>query len=110
MSPVAIFQVVSAGGWIVPGLFTALVAFGVRPKNSFTRSLLATFIGWIIYIAYTLYVYNPAGIAAGIAQGMDSPEMKFDNNTVAVAILGGWILPAIIAASAIVITKRFNKV
>lgn len=40
--------------------------------------------------------YNPTGIASAIAKGVDSPEMKFDNNTIASTLLGGWIYPAVI--------------
>jgi hypothetical protein len=53
-------------------------------------------LAWGAGIVYTIYVYNPAGIAAGHSSGMDFPEGHYDNNTVAVALMAGWIGPAII--------------
>jgi hypothetical protein len=47
---------------------------------------------------YTIYVYNPAGIEAERYFGTHFPENHFDNNTIAVALVGGWIAPAIAVA------------
>jgi hypothetical protein len=40
-------------------------------------------------------IYNPAGIASGIEQGIDGPEMKFDNNTTGTALFFGWLYPTV---------------
>jgi len=58
-------------------------------------------VGWIADVAFTIYIYNPAGIAAGVGAGADNPEMRYDNNTVAVAIVGGWLYPAVAIALAL---------
>jgi len=62
------------------------------------RGALAVLAGWVTHVALTIYAYNPAGIAAAAAVGGDSPQMRFDNNTIAVAILVGWLYPAIAVA------------
>lgn len=60
--------------------------------------MLAIAVAWVASVAYTIYLYNPAGIAAGHEFGWDSAETQFDNNTVAAQFLGGWIYPSVIVA------------
>jgi hypothetical protein len=57
------------------------------------RGLLAVLVTWFVLIAYTIYLYNPAGIAAGYEQGIDFPANHYDNNTAAVMLMAGWVLP-----------------
>lgn len=52
----------------------------------------------MVGIAYTAFVYNPAGVAAARATGLHFPDGHFDNNTIAVSLVAGWIGPAIILA------------
>jgi acid phosphatase family membrane protein YuiD len=62
------------------------------------RGLLAIASAWVIGIAYTIYVYNPAGTEAARYAGVHFPENHFDNNTIGAALLGGWLAPAIAVA------------
>jgi NO-binding membrane sensor protein with MHYT domain len=82
----------------------ALVTYGLavllfslkRPNGRLLRGFLSVLAAWAAGVIYTIYVYNPAGIAAGHYTGMDFPENHYDNNTVAVALIAGWVGPAII--------------
>jgi hypothetical protein len=96
LSPDTIFNFAEAGlGLVTYGLAVLLFCLK-RPSNRFLRGLSAVLVAWGAGIIYTIYVYNPAGIAAGDSSGMDFPEGHFDNNTVAVALMAGWIGPAVI--------------
>ena len=66
-----------------------------RPRAFGIRCVLGIVIGWAAFFAFTLYVYNPAGIAASHALGHDLPESRYDNNTMGIALLFGWWLPAL---------------
>jgi hypothetical protein len=59
------------------------------------RASLAISVTWVVTVLFTMFVYNPAGIAAATEQGGHFPESLYDNNTVGVAIVGGWISPAL---------------
>jgi hypothetical protein len=69
-----------------------------RPRRSIVRALLAVSVAWMTDIAFTAFFYNPAGIAAGHAAGAHFPEARFDNNTIATAIIGGWFFPSLVVA------------
>jgi Na+-driven multidrug efflux pump len=96
LSPETIFKFVEAGqGLVTYGLAVFLFCLR-RPSNRLLRGLLAVLAAWIAGIVYTICVYNPAGIAAGHYKGVHFPENTYDNNTVAVALMAGWIGPAVI--------------
>jgi len=80
------FEIVAAIRWLFPIVLALGIYFAPRPKMAVFRGLLAILVCWIALIAYTIYVYNPAGNAAG---------HHFDNNTVAVMVLVGWVLPLV---------------
>jgi hypothetical protein len=106
LSPNTIFNFAEAGlGLVTYGLAILLFCLK-RPSNRFLRGLSAVLLAWGAGIVYTIYVYNPAGIAAGHSSGMEFPEGHYDNNTVAVALMAGWIGPAIILA----ITGAFQAI
>ena len=96
MTAETIFKIVQAGA----GLFTyglAVLLFHLSwPKRPLVRGLLAIAAAWVVGLAYTALVYNPAGIAAGHEAGAHFPENSYDNNTIAVALVGGWIGPSIV--------------
>jgi hypothetical protein len=96
MTAETIFKIVQAGA----GLFTyglAVLLFSLPwPRRALLRGLLAIAAAWVVGIFYTALVYNPAGIAAGHEAGAHFPENSYDNNTISVAIIGGWIGPAIL--------------
>src|SRR5262245_36128469 len=86
---------VGLGRYVLPAL-TAIALLAWLPiKSFFARSGIATVIGWILAVVYTIYVYNPAGVAAGRERGLHFPESIYDNNTVTVAILAGWFYPLV---------------
>jgi len=64
-------------------------------KNAYVRATVAIVIGWTLVVIYTIYIYNPAGIAAGLGRGAHFPKANYDNNTIAATIAGGWMYPAI---------------
>jgi hypothetical protein len=93
-----IFDVVAFGSLAIPTLLALVVAALPRPGSALARSAVAIAAAWAVGVVYTIYVYNPAGISAGHELGQDSPEMQFDNNTIASHLVGGWIWPAIVVA------------
>jgi len=96
MTADTIFKIAQAGA----GLFTyglAVLLFHLSwPKRALLRGLLAIAAAWVVGILYTALIYNPTGIAAGHEAGVHFPENNYDNNTIAVALIGGWIGPAIL--------------
>ena len=80
------------------------------PQNTPARLAVAVTVGWIAFVALTIYVYNPSGIAAATARGVDSPEMRYDNNTVASALLGGWIYSLLSVAGFSLLKRRRQAV
>jgi Mn2+/Fe2+ NRAMP family transporter len=95
LPPDTIFTIVKAGSVLATVGLALFLFTRSRPMKRWFRGLLAVAAAWITGIAYTIYVYNPAGTEAARYAGMHFPENHFDNNTIAVALLGGWIAPAI---------------
>ena len=96
MTPDTTFKIAEAGlGLATYGLAVLLFCLK-RPSHRLLRGFLAVLAAWAMGILYTIVVYNPAGIAVGHYTGMDFPEGHYDNNTVAVALIAGWIGPAIV--------------
>jgi hypothetical protein len=93
------FQLASAGRLFLP----AFVALGFvalpRPRSNLVRSIGAVLLGWATAVFFTALVYNPAGIAYGHLVGQDFPEIHYDNNTVAVALIVGWLIPTCMVAA-----------
>jgi hypothetical protein len=95
-----LFSVIAIGRGILPCVVAvSLIHFLPWPKHGFWRSVIGIAIGWAFMVFYTIVAYNPSGIAMATAQGVDSPAMRYDNNTVAVIIIVGWIPPALAAAA-----------
>lgn len=92
------FDLVTMGSFVVPFSLALVVVALPHPRSSVARSAIAVGAAWIVSVVSAIYLYNPAGIAAGHELGWDNPEMRFDNNTVASQVLGGWISPAIVVA------------
>ena len=98
LTPGTIFKLAEAGlGLVTYGLAVFLFCMK-RPNGRLLRGFLAVIAAWVAGILFTIYVYNPAGVAAGHYSGMDFPEGHYDNNTVAVALFAGWIGPAIVVS------------
>ena len=104
MTPQNLFDIVAIGRDALPCIVAGSAVLFPWPKRLPLKVMSAIFAGRVIATAFTIYVYNPAGIAASLAAGAHFPEMQFDNNTIAVAILGGWVYPA--AAVAVVLGAR----
>ena len=108
-----IFSLVSIGSLLLPCLVTLVVQFILPwPKHWLVRCVVAVFLGWVILVFYTALIYNPAGIALATEQGVDSPGMRYDNNTIASALLGGWLPPALALSVFFALRNvwgRFNK-
>jgi hypothetical protein len=98
MNPDTIFKLAEAGhGLVTIGLAVLLFCLK-RPHGRLLRGFLSVLAAWVSGILYSIYVRNPAGIAAGHYNGVHFPESHYDNNTIAVAIVAAWIGPAIIVA------------
>ena len=78
-----------------------IVALAARwPRTFSLRCFVAIMIGWFYTALFTIYIYNPAGIEAGHAVGMDFPENHYDNNTTGLTMVFGWLGPAIYTGAA----------
>jgi hypothetical protein len=110
VDPVIHFETIKAiHTWLLPVLVLAVLAIR-RPRKFWLRCIIAVLIGWIYTVLFTLFVYNPAGIAAGHALGEHFPENRYDNNTSGIAIVFGWLLPAIYTAAAAVLRAVWLRV
>jgi hypothetical protein len=73
-----------------------------RPRSILAKIAIAVFLAWPATVYWTASVYNPAGIAAAYAHPEEkeatSPEMRYDNNTIASMLIGGWIMPLAVAS------------
>ena len=80
--------------WVAP-LVALLALLLPWPRRFLRRSLLAVALGWGAFVAFTLLLYNPAGVAAGHSLGQHFPEVRYDNNTVGITLFFGWLPPAL---------------
>ncbi len=96
MTDTAFFHFAAAGFWLVLLVLPAVITLKAWVRSVGLRASVAVAVAWAFSILYTAYVYNPAGIAAGQEQGIDSPQMLYDNNTVSSTILGGWFYPTVV--------------
>jgi hypothetical protein len=96
----------------VPISITGALFVMPRPRRASLRALLAILAGWIAFVLMAVLVYNPARIAFSHAAGEHFPEARFDNNTIATAVLGGWVYPALmclVVALVRVISARIQR-
>lgn len=97
MLPEQIFQIAHAGWWLLQLIVPVVILIGLpRPRKLIARAFVTVLLVWVASVFYTTLVYNPTGIASATAKKVDSPEMKFENNTIASTLLGGWFYPAVI--------------
>ena len=82
---------------LVPVLVIAVLALP-WPRRFWVRCLAAVLVSWLCTVLFTLFVYNPSGIAAGHAMGQHFPEGQYDNNTAGIAIVFGWFCPTVLVA------------
>jgi hypothetical protein len=109
MTPEQSFQIASAGCFIVPAAIAFALVSLPRPHNGFVRSASAVLLGWATHALYTIYVYNPAGIAYGHLTGLDFPENHYDNNTATVALIVGWVIPTAVVALFFFVRWLWNR-
>ena len=107
MPPDTLFTIVQAGRVLATVGLALLIFQRSQPANRWLRGLFAVVAGWVSAVVYTIWVYNPAGIDAGRYSGTHFPENHFDNNTIAVALIGGWIAPAF-AVAVFAVVLRFR--
>jgi hypothetical protein len=108
MTPEMKWELVYFGAFAVSMVTSLLLMLARRPRSLIWRSVLAIAGGWGVSVLYTANVYNPAGIAYFRLLGVDSPEMRFDNNTVAVSLIGGWLYPSLVVG-AIVLSRTIMR-
>lgn len=95
MDPIAIFELVTLLDTALPLAIALSISAAPLPRHRGARAILAVLIAWIASVLYVGAIYNPAGIAAGHALGEHFPENRYDNNTIASTMLGGWIDPTL---------------
>ena len=100
IEPQTLLTIASWAWLLLPGLVSAIVVMVPRPRSPYLRVPIAILAGWTTCLAFAILVYNPVGTYAGHAAGMEDPEMRYDNNTGAIAILLGWVVPFLMAAVA----------
>jgi hypothetical protein len=93
LTPETLLTVVNVGGLVLAFALPAAVFLLPWPKSALVRVLIAVALGWVTSVLYAGLVVNPVGIAAGHAAGEHFPESRYDNNTIASAIVGGWLAP-----------------
>ena len=91
------FTIVRIGMYIFPIIVFVVLFFTPKLIKPKFRAFIGVLVSWVFIVLYTIYIYNPSGIAAGHELGMHFPEGKYDNNTISVALIGGWIYPTILA-------------
>jgi len=100
LPPVHLVSLVEIGHFLL-ALGLPLAIFFLRsPRSTPGRACLAVGVAWVAGIVYAAFVENPAGIAAGHAAREHFPEARFDNNTIASAIAGGWVIPVLVVGIA----------
>ena len=95
--------------WLLPVVVLAVLVIR-RPRKFWLRCIIAVLVGWLYTVLFTLFVYNPVGIAASYALGEHFPENRYDNNTSSIAIVFGWLLPAIYTVAAAVVRAVWLRV
>jgi hypothetical protein len=95
MDPIATFELVTLFDTALPLVLVLSISLAPFSRNRGMRAILAVLIAWIASVIYVGAIYNPAGIAAGHALGWHFPENRYDSNTIASTILGGWIQPTL---------------
>src|SRR5688572_2624810 len=89
---------VSAAAYVLPVALTTSILLLGRPRNGILRSAFGVVLAWIVSVLFTAQVYNPVGEAYVTATlGAEYAFNRFDNNTIAVMMLSGWILPLLTA-------------
>src|SRR5687767_10151107 len=97
MTAVQKFDIISSVSMLLPATLTlALVHLSPIPRHAGMRALVSILVPWVALMCFNMFILNPAGIAAGNEVGEHFPEARFDNNTIASALPGGWLLPTIV--------------
>jgi hypothetical protein len=96
---------VNIGGLLLAFALPAAIFLLPRPRHAVPRAVIAVILGWVVAVLYAGLVVNPVGVSAGHAAGEHFPEARFDNNTIASAILGGWLAP-LLSIGVVAVTKR----
>jgi len=97
MSKASVFAIVEVGDSVIPIFVFLILHFVPKASSRKARIISGILISWMLLVFYTIYIYNPAGIAAGHEIGMEFPEGKYDNNTTSLAIFFGWMYPTFVA-------------
>jgi hypothetical protein len=98
VDPIAKFSYVQTLGTMLVPIIVIVALVIPRPRRFCIRCVIAVLMSWLCTVLFTLYLYNPAGIAAGHALGQHFPEARFDNNTSGIAIMFGWLCPTVVVA------------
>jgi len=110
LTPDRILTIVNVGYFVLAFAVPVGIFLLPRPRNEFGRAAIALIFTWAATVFYAGLVVNPVGIAAGHAVGEHFPEARYDNNTIASAMIGGWLAPLIsIVAVAIIRRARVQK-
>ena len=110
MDAVATFEIVGLLRSVLPAAIVLLVSASPFPRHRRLRAVAAILLAWIASLFYVGGIYNPAGIEATRALGEDFPEGRYDNNTIASTLIGGWIEPAIWTIALAVVRRSYRAI
>ena len=110
MDAITTFELVPLIDRSLPFVIVLSISAAPLPRHRGMRAILAVLIAWIASVIYVGAVYNPAGIAAGHALGWHFPENRYDNNTIASTVLGGWIEPTLCVILLAVSRRIYNQI
>jgi hypothetical protein len=96
---------VNIGGLLLAIAMPVAIFLLPRPRSALARAAIAIVLAWVAAVLYAGLVVNPTAIEAGHAAGEHFPEARYDNNTIASAILGGWLFP-LLSVGAVAIIRR----
>lgn len=105
MDAIATFELVTLLREALPLALALSISLAPSPRHRGLRAILAVLIAWITSVLYVGAIYNPAGIAAGNTLGEHFPENRYDNNTIASTMLGGWIEPTLCVIALTVVRR-----
>jgi hypothetical protein len=93
LTPERLLTLVNIGGLLPAVALPVAIFLSPLPRSTLGRVCLAVALGWVAVVLYAGFVVNPVGIAAGHAAGEHFPEARYDNNTIASALIAGWLAP-----------------
>ena len=97
----ALHLAVEFGVWFLFFCLPLCVMCRSKPSRLWLKIFLAVLLPWVLSVFYMALIYNPVNIAYYQNLGgqvAHDAQFRYDNNTVAAAIMGGWFWPSCVVA------------